>query len=497
MAQILNVTEDGTVVLDKVALKYTSGSVIHSGFLQIVGNTQIDSNLVVRGTVTADVFNVKNLITENGSLASVGQWAYATEPELNGKGFSWTHGTGSTQMLYRSGNRLWTNADFDLSEGRTYSINNIPVISLTSLGDTITESNLTSLGTLETLEVSGNSVFGEFIFVDSISNRLGIGTDEPNASLTILDNNVEIGIGSPQVGLATIGTYSSHDLAIVSDNLARITVKATGDVNIGDPVHGGGKLNVYGTLYATTVQTDNRIDRVHPLQFQATDDTSIYGLGLTWQGTGATRQFIMSPNPDRLFSTESIDLGPNQAYYVNGKVAVNADGLGDTILNSSLQSLGVLRELSVAGASNFNHVTAQQLSLSSTETSGNTNIDPSGISSNSVFNVTVSSQKIVSADTNQIAIGDSRIQSKPVKVFGPLSVNINNPDPNLQFAVNGDVSIGGKRFTNGVAAPTHGSFQIGDICWNTAPSPTGYVGWICIVAGTPGTWASFGMIAAQ
>ena len=48
---------------------------------------------------------------------------------------------------------------------------------------------------------------------------------------------------------------------------------------------------------------------------------------------------------------------------------------------------------------------------------------------------------------------------------------------------------------NGVAAPTAGSYALGDIVWNSNPQPTGYVGWVCIRAGTPGLWKSFGQIS--
>ncbi len=46
------------------------------------------------------------------------------------------------------------------------------------------------------------------------------------------------------------------------------------------------------------------------------------------------------------------------------------------------------------------------------------------------------------------------------------------------------------------AAPTSGSWNISDIFINSAPSAGGYVGWICITSGTPGTWKEFGQISA-
>lgn len=45
------------------------------------------------------------------------------------------------------------------------------------------------------------------------------------------------------------------------------------------------------------------------------------------------------------------------------------------------------------------------------------------------------------------------------------------------------------------AAPTTGDWAQGDIVWNSAPSSAGYIGWVCTVSGTPGTWKGFGLIA--
>lgn len=51
------------------------------------------------------------------------------------------------------------------------------------------------------------------------------------------------------------------------------------------------------------------------------------------------------------------------------------------------------------------------------------------------------------------------------------------------------------RSTVGAAAPTTGTWALGDIVYHSAPSPGGNVGWICTTAGTPGTWKAFGGIS--
>jgi hypothetical protein len=45
------------------------------------------------------------------------------------------------------------------------------------------------------------------------------------------------------------------------------------------------------------------------------------------------------------------------------------------------------------------------------------------------------------------------------------------------------------------AAPTTGTWKVGDIVWNSAPASAGYLGWVCTVAGTPGTWKTWGLIS--
>lgn len=51
-------------------------------------------------------------------------------------------------------------------------------------------------------------------------------------------------------------------------------------------------------------------------------------------------------------------------------------------------------------------------------------------------------------------------------------------------------SWNGRRL-QGTAPPVSGTFAVGDIVWNSAQSYGAALGWVCIVAGTPGTWGAF------
>lgn len=45
------------------------------------------------------------------------------------------------------------------------------------------------------------------------------------------------------------------------------------------------------------------------------------------------------------------------------------------------------------------------------------------------------------------------------------------------------------------AIPTTGTWVVGDVVYNSAPASAGFIGWVCTVAGTPGTWRTFGLIS--
>lgn len=45
------------------------------------------------------------------------------------------------------------------------------------------------------------------------------------------------------------------------------------------------------------------------------------------------------------------------------------------------------------------------------------------------------------------------------------------------------------------AAPTTGTWKVGNRVYNNAPASGQPIGWVCTVAGTPGTWKAWGTIS--
>lgn len=498
MAQIFNIQDD-KVVINKLALRYLEGAVIHAGSFDIIGNASIQSNLQVMGTITADTINVKNLISENGSTTDSGRWIVEKESDLNGKGLLWAWGDGGTQLSYRTGGRLWVSSDFDLDTGKSYKIDDVIVLSLNELGSQVTKSRLKEVGTLKSLEVLGNTTLSEFAFFNAATGRMGINTDQPTAAITIVENDVEIIAGSPNFGTAIIGTHSNHNLSIVTDNTPRVLFKNTGEVVFGSERTKTASVTIHGQLNVNTVIADTRIERYYPLEFKTTKSTPGYGQGLIWSGTGDDKQFILRPEPDRFWSSESIDLSVDHSYFINGAPVLTQTSLGASVLDSNLASVGLLRTLNVQG----------DVNLQSSVEVGNTlkspcviidggekfiSIKESKINASPTISINVFEDEVYYADNNEITIGNKLNTRRPVKIYGPMSVGITNPDPSVSLSVKGNISFNNKKFVTGEAAPSDGSFVAGDICWNETPTEGNYIGWVCVVEGTPGTWAPFGLI---
>lgn len=402
----------------------------------------------------------------------------------------------TTQQLTVRNDRLWADSNLDLSADHVYKIDNTPVLSINELGLTVTKSNLRKIGTLENLEVSGDTTLAEFAHFNSTFNRLGLGTNEPNASISILDNDVEIAIGSPEAGIAHLGTYSTSDVAIITDNIPRIHIKSNGEIIIGSEAGKTGVLRVHGSLHVDNFVSDTRIERNSPLEFKANRDGSIYGLGLLWSADRISRQLIMRDAPDRLWANTSIDIEENNAYCINARPVLSATELGSSVVNSNLITVGPLQSLVVTGSAEIQgdlNASSSNATLKSVFINNgidNLLLSTHGTNSNKNYKISINEEDVFYGSNDEIIIGNPNFARRPVKVFGPISTT-------SDLVVGGAVTLNNKKFTKGHDIPVDGEFTKGDIQWNENPVESGYVGWVCISSGTPGQWLPFGAIARQ
>lgn len=420
--------------------------------------------VITNGKITVDVVSPKQAITFSGNNLN----------EINGKGITWTDGNKSKNFALRD-SKLWTDVDFNLAEEKTYQINDITLLSVNELGSTVIKSNLRQVGTLRSLKVSGNAEIGQFAIFNSDLNRFGINTDSPGAALGIHENGVDIVLGSQRVNTAMFGTLSNSDLEITTDNTPRITIYSKGDVR------------VHGKLYAQEIETQ----RLSPLVFLESEYNSIYGKGIIWQKNDGNSQLTYMASPDRIWSTDTIDLAENKFFSIGGIAVLTGNSLGRTITESNLSKIGTLSELIVNGDAAI----TRKISTSRLEI-GYFAVGENKLEAKDEFNLYRNGTSDLQVASN-IVIGNESNTDRTVSLYGKVTVGVANPDDRVDFSVAGAVSFDGKKFFNGTTAPVSGQFKKGDVVWNSDPQPSNYIGWVCVVEGAPGTWAPFGLISSS
>jgi len=177
------------------------------------------------------------------------------------KGLLWV-GTGNTkQLVLQDGpDRVFSSEHIDLAKDRHLSINKVPVLDQTQLGASVVKSSLKEVGTLKGLNIDGGLRVNQYMVFDHHTDRLGLGTEEPNAALSVAEDGIEVVIGTEDFTSGVVGTFASHDLHIKTDNTTRISVGAGGDVEIGNRNNSPIQASVHGSLSVGVNNPDPGVD---------------------------------------------------------------------------------------------------------------------------------------------------------------------------------------------------------------------------------------------
>ncbi len=281
-----------------------------------------------------------------------------------------------------------------------------------------------------------------------------------------------------------------------------------------------GDLNVDGDVKAKTIRADIlEVKEIKAdLKFEKDSNIPFNGpnKGLIWTGTGPTRQLTFQINPDRIFSSESVDVQKGKHFSVNGIKVIDDVELGTSVTKSNLREVGRLRGLIVDGSMSVNNflyynASADRLGLGTEEPNAalsvaedmvevmlGTRESTRGIvgtfASHGFDIVTDNASRIsVSAD-GHINLGNTKKPPVQVSIHGKLAIKVNMPDPEVDLHVSGPIKFNGKLHKYANTYPIAGAHNAGDIVWNNEPKINSFVGWVCLQAGDPGIWAPFGKI---
>lgn len=181
--------------------------------------------------------------------------------KIHSKGILWQGKDYTKQLVYiENPSKIFSSESIDLAKGQCFTINNLRVLSDTELGTTVTKSNLKEVGRLKGLIVDGHLTINQHLFYDAGCDRLGIGTDQPNAALSIVDDGVEISIGAKNGSNAVIGTYGTHNLELVTDNTSRISISSNGDIQLGNLNRPPINVSINGKLSINATVPDPAVD---------------------------------------------------------------------------------------------------------------------------------------------------------------------------------------------------------------------------------------------
>ena len=335
-------------------------------------------------------------------------------------------------------------------------------------------------------EISGNKVHGGTI---SMFESIGIKDDTTQRVMHLTDEGVSV------TNLVT--EHISSSPTIYGD----LTVQG---------------LITAQKLHVNELTADVRNERTTPLEFIA-DDNGIYGKGLQWKGQGPTKQFIYRANPDRLYSTESIDVATDASYLIGNIPVLSLNELGSSVRTSKLVTVGTLNNLRTSGNLSidefvFYNTDSESFGIGTESPNGKfaiATLDAEFIIDTvpgavQLGNWTTSDLQIVTDNTTRITIrangkvdfGSRGSSDARVSVHGKLGVGVNNVSEDVSIATANGIEVAGTKIMTGIAIPNSGTYRQGDIVYNKNAVATGYVGWVCVREGTPGEWKPFGQISS-
>jgi len=146
-----------------------------------------------------------------------------------------------------------------------------------TLAGNITKSNLQKVGALKELQVIGETLLDETIYVSG--GRVGINTIEPEHTFEIWDQEVQLVAGKRQQDTAMFGTTRAQNLILTANGKDQLTLNSDGSVTIKN-------INIGHTSHSSAprMPTDNR-----PIGHVVWNENPIIGASVGWVSLGGAR----------------------------------------------------------------------------------------------------------------------------------------------------------------------------------------------------------------
>ena len=268
-----------TLTIDPAGIGTNTGTVVIQGDLQVEG----DTTTVNSTNLTIDD---KNIILASGSL---------TDASSDGGGITLESGEGNKTINWVDSTDSWTfSENIDLASSKTFKINGTDVLSSTTLGSNVVNSSLTSVGTLTTLNVSGD------LDVDGHTNLDNVNVSGAITATTFTGNLEGTVNTASQTNITSVGTLTgltvSGDIDVDGHtNLDNVSISGVvtstggfnGDIYINESVDDDVDYNIMmlqetggGNTYRPIMVDDGGVQfnpSSNKLTLQGTSGVQVYG----------------------------------------------------------------------------------------------------------------------------------------------------------------------------------------------------------------------------
>jgi len=188
--------------------------------------TVMDDTVVVENCLTAHSINV----VESATIQNL-----VVKGSINTDNFAWSQLSADiSQKTLDSlttewqGNLVKQVADHIVENGidfKQVTVDGIKLIDGNRLSRSITQTNIQSLGVLDTLSVTGEAQIGA---ANILKTRVGINTDLPDMALSVWDEEVSVSIGKFKSDQAFVGTSRLQGLVIGVNRQPQIEITSDG-----------------------------------------------------------------------------------------------------------------------------------------------------------------------------------------------------------------------------------------------------------------------------
>jgi len=252
---------------NKVLILKNDGIHVDVAHIKTVANAlTVQGNLDVGGTITAERMHVKEVTADirNERSDPLAFTAKANKTAY-GKGLIWPGGEYTKQfILQERPDRFFATESIDLRDGKIYMVNGKNVLAENELGRSVTKSHLRSVGVLDKLSVEGPLTVDNYLYFDNNTQRLGLGTEQPNGDISIMSWDHEYIINNTDDRKFEIGAYTNTSVNIITDDTTRIAINHDGVATITGKTVFQNKIGVGVKNFAQ----DADITSAGPIRFQ-------------------------------------------------------------------------------------------------------------------------------------------------------------------------------------------------------------------------------------